>query len=123
MLNLLILHRQEVALSDTQFVHVIALKRTLDSTNAPLMRKLDSVSRLFRGGRPIFAETSPARSDSVAEARAVVRQTNAAVHENNASARDKAYELLNEQQLLKAQEIEAKAEKALEPPPKKPGKN
>jgi hypothetical protein len=114
MINLLIQHRQDVALSDSQFVRVIALKRGLDSTNAPSVRRLDSLSRLFRGGTPIFSEPSRARRDSIAEAGFVMRDLVAAVHDNNATARDKAYELLNEQQLLKAREIESKAEKAIE---------
>lgn len=112
-INLLIGSRQEIALSDSQFVRVIALKRVLDSTNAPTMRKLDSVARLFRGGAPLFSEPSVARRDSLAEARATVQELIAIVKENNDSARDQAYALLGEQQLLKAREIEAKAEKAI----------
>lgn len=114
MVNLLIQHRQDVTLSDSQFVKVIAIKRSLDSTNAPYTRKLDSLSRLFRGGTPIFSEPSAARRDSIAEARDVVDGTLAVLRDNNNTARDKAYELLNEQQLLKAHEIEAKAEKAIQ---------
>jgi hypothetical protein len=114
MINLLIERRQDVALSDSQFVRVIAFKRQLDSTNAPLMRKLDSVQRIFRGGTPMFSEPSVPRRDSLYEARAVVRETVAAVHENNSAARDRAYALLNMQQLIKAQGLEAKAEKAIE---------
>lgn len=113
MINLLIEHRQEVALSDSQFVRVITIKRTLDSTNAPVMRKLDSVERLFRGGTPIFSEPSPARRDSLAEARSMVREWTAIVHENNESARDRAYLLLGELQRSKAETIEATAEKAI----------
>src|SRR4051812_31912975 len=37
--NLLIEHRQELSLTDSQFVKLIAAKRALDSTNAPLLRK------------------------------------------------------------------------------------
>jgi hypothetical protein len=113
MINLLLEHRADVALSDSQFVRVIALKRLLDSTNAPLMRKLDSVERLFRTGAPMFADPRAARRDSLYEGRAVVRETAAAVHENNDTFRDRAYELLNMQQLTRARDIEAKAEKAI----------
>ena len=111
--NLLIQHRLEVALTDSQFVRVIAMKRTLDSTNAPVMRKLDSVARLFRGGTPLFSEPSPARRDSLAEARLMVREWTAVVRENNESARDLAYRLLGEAQRMKAETIEAAAEKAI----------
>src|SRR4051812_39659600 len=113
MINLLIQNRPEVALTDSQFVRVIAMKRALDSTNAPLMRKLDSVSRVFRGGAPLFSEPSRSRADSLAEARAVVRETTAALHEHLTEARDRAYALLDEQQLVRAQAMEAKPGKAV----------
>lgn len=111
--NLLIEHRQDVALTDSQFVHVIALKRSLDSTNAPAMRKLDSVARLFRGGRPLFSSPSRARGDSIAEGRRLVERMVSVVKQNNADGRDRAYALLTEPQLAKAQSIAAKAEQAL----------
>src|SRR5580765_1032894 len=68
--NLLVEHRQDLALTDTQFTRVIAIKRALDSTNAPLMRKLDSVQRLFKNG-PLFSNGSPERRDSLTEANSV----------------------------------------------------
>lgn len=114
MLNLLIERRQEVALSDSQFKQVISMKRALDSTNAPQMRKLDSVSRLFRGGTPMFSEPNAARRDSIAEARNVIRDALSIVDDNNATARDGAYALLNGPQLIKAKAIQAAAEKAVE---------
>lgn len=107
--NLLIEHRQELALSDTQFTRVIAIKRTLDSTNAPLMRKLDSVQRLFKNG-PLFSEGSVERRDSVAEARSLVRDVAAGVRENNSTARDQAYALLSAKQLDVAHSLESAAE-------------
>jgi hypothetical protein len=111
--NLLVQHRQDLALSDSQFVHVIAIKRTLDSTNAPLMRKLDSVQRLFKNG-PLFSIGSPERRDSVAEANSLVRETIAAVRENDEGGRDKAYALLSSQQLDSAHALEAKAEQQIQ---------
>ena len=119
MINLLIERRQDLALSDSQFARVISLKRVLDSTNAPVMRKLDSVERLFRKGPPMFSNPSPTRKDSLAEARGVVRQATGIIHDNNAAVRDQAYALLNEQQLVAAQALEAKAEKAIEDDAKK----
>ena len=111
--NLLIEHRQDLALSDTQFVQVIAMKRALDSTNAPLMRKLDSVQRLFKGGGPLFGDPSAGRRDSLATARALVQETVGNVRENVSVGRDKAYSLLSYPQRTKAQEFEDKAEKAI----------
>lgn len=111
--NLLVQHRQDLALSDSQFMSVISIKRTLDSTNAPLMRKLDSVQRLFKNG-PLFSSGSPERRDSVAEANSLVRETIAAVRENNESGRDRAYALLSSRQLDSAHVFEAKAEQQIQ---------
>jgi len=123
MINLLIEHRQDVALTDSQFKQIIIFKRQLDSTNAPQMRRLDSLSRLFRGGKPIFSETTAARRDSLAQAHVVLRDIIAIVDDNNSTARDQAYALLTGQQLSKAKTIQSAAEKALEEserPPAKP---
>jgi hypothetical protein len=112
--NLLIEHRQELTLTDSQFMRVIVVKRGLDSANAPLMRRIDSVQHVLKGGAPLFGETSPARRDSLSIGRSVVQQTLAGVRDNNAEWRDKAYALLSGAQVTKAQELEAKAEKELE---------
>ena len=119
--NVMIEHRPELALSDTQFARVIVIKRTLDSTNAPLERKLDSVQRLFKSG-PIFSQPSPARRDSMAEARGLVQETIGAITDNDATARDQAYAMLSVQQLSTAQSLEAKAEQAIEDDAKRNGK-
>jgi hypothetical protein len=110
--NLLIEHRPELALSDTQFMRVIAIKRTLDSTNAPLMRRLDSVQRLFKNG-PLFSQGGAERRDSLTEARFLVRDVTAAVRENNATGRDQAYALLSAKQLDTAHSLEAAAEQRI----------
>jgi hypothetical protein len=109
--NLLIEHRQDLALSDSQFVRFIAAKRSLDSTNAPLLRKLDSVQRLFKNGGPLFSAPSQQRRDSLAEAHAFVGETMATVRENISAARDSAFGFLSSVQLTRARELEAKAEK------------
>jgi hypothetical protein len=111
--NLLVEHRQDLALTDTQFTRVIAIKRALDSSNAPLMRKLDSVQRLFKNG-PLFSSGSPERRDSLTEANSLVRETVAAVRENDASSRDQAYALLSSRQLDSAHGLEAKAEQQIQ---------
>jgi hypothetical protein len=110
-INLMIENRATVALTDSQFIHVIAIKRELDSTNAPMFRRIDSVQRLFKPG-PVFADPSPQRRDSLASAHAVVREMIADIEENIADAREKAFALLSASQLPKAEEIEDKARKA-----------
>lgn len=111
--NLLIEHRPALALTDTQFARVIVVKRALDSTNAPLVRRLDSLSRLFKGGL-IFSEPSKARRDSLADARVMVDRTMADLRDNLSAGREKAYALLSESQLTKAQQIEDDAQKAID---------
>jgi len=112
-INLLIEHRQDLALSDSQFAHVAAIKRSLDSTNSPLARRLDSLQRVFRGG-PIFSEPSAARRDSLAGARATVLDATGTIRDNISAARDRAFALLSPVQVNKARELEAAAEKAIE---------
>ena len=111
--NLLVQHRQELTLSDTQFMRVIAIKRTLDSTNSPLLRRLDLVQRLFKNG-PVFSEGSAERRDSLNEAHSLVREVTAAVRENDASGRDQAYALLSSKQLDQAHALESAAEQRIE---------
>ena len=110
--NLLIEHRPELALTDSQFTRIISIKRSLDSTNAPLMRKLDSVQRLFKSGTPIFSSPSAAHRDSVSEARTFVGETVGTIRDNIVTWRDRAYATLSSTQLGKARELEERAEKA-----------
>ncbi|HEX3866711.1 MAG TPA: hypothetical protein VHV78_08165 [Gemmatimonadaceae bacterium] len=105
-INLLIQHRQDLALSDSQFARVIRVKRSVDSTNAPFMRRLDSVQVLFKGRGPLFGDASPQRRDSLASARDVVRETIGSVRDNLGDARDRAYSLLSASQVAKAQDYE-----------------
>jgi hypothetical protein len=110
--NLLIEHRQELTLDDAQFTQIVAIKRSLDSTNVPLTRKLDSLQRVFRGG-PIFSEPTAARRDSLSEAQVVVREATGTIGDNISSARSRAFALLSPGQVSKAQSLEAAAEKAI----------
>jgi len=110
--NLLVEHRPELALSDSQFARIIVIKRALDSTNAPLLRRIDSVQRLFRGGF-VFGDQSREHRDSVAEGRAVIQEMTAGLRDNFALAKERAFGLLSEQQLAKAQDLYAKAEQAI----------
>jgi hypothetical protein len=121
--NLLIEHKLEVALNDTQFKRIIAIKRVLDSTNAPLSRKLDSIQRLYKP-RPIFSSITQERRDSIAQAHPLVLDLVAGIRENISSAKDSAYTLLSAQQLTTAQGLESVAEQtstAAEIPKRAPG--
>lgn len=111
--NLLVEHRRDLALSDSQLANVVVIKRALDSTNAPLTRRLDSLQRVFKGG-PIFSEPTVGRRDSLAEARAVVVAVTGTIGDNISAARERAFALLSPAQLTKAQELEAAADKAID---------
>ena len=118
-INLMIAHRQELALTDSQFMRVIRVKRALDSLNAPLMRKLDSVQRLFRGGGPLFGDASPERRDSLADARGIVAQTVGEIRDNIDPARERAYGLLSAAQRTTAERVEAEEAQRIEDAEKK----
>jgi len=111
--NLLIEHRQALALTDTQFARIVVIKRDLDAANAPLMRRLDSVQRVFKGGAIVFGNRSMEKRDSLAEAQSVVQEVQAGVRSNMSDSREHAYALLSASQLSKAQTFEAAAEQAL----------
>lgn len=109
--NLVIEHRQDLVLTDTQFVRIVAMKRLLDSTNAPFVRRIDSVQRLFKNV-PIFSDPSPARRDSVNAAKAVVREMTADIDDNIADSKDRVFAILSTPQKERAEQIEDKARKA-----------
>ena len=113
-INLMIEHRQDLALSDSQFKQVIVVKRSLDSANAPLMRRIDSVQHEMKGGNPIFSQPSAGRRDSLAAGRSVVNESLIGVRGNISDFRDKAFGLLSSDQRTKATDIEEKAIKAAE---------
>jgi hypothetical protein len=109
--NLLVEYRRDLALTDSQFTRIIAIKRSLDSANSPLVRRLDSLKATFKGD-PIFSEPTPQRRDSLMAARSIALEMLAEIRDNVVPAREEAFALLTPAQLTKAQEIEAAAEKA-----------
>jgi hypothetical protein len=109
--NIVVEHRQDLTLTDSQFVHVVAIKRSLDSTNAPLLRRIDSVSRLFKTF-PLFTQSTPEHRDSLNAGRAVVKEMTADIDDNIADAKDKVFALLSTPQKEKAEQLEDKARKA-----------
>lgn len=111
--NLVLEHRQDLILTDSQFVRVARIKRALDSTNAPLLRRIDSVQRLFKN-RPIFSEPSAAHRDSLAAGKALVKEMTADIDDNNADAKDKVFVFLSTPQKERAEQLEDRARKASE---------
>ncbi len=109
--NLVVQHRQDLVLSDTQVVRIVAIKRALDATNSPLFRRIDSVQRLFKNA-PIFSEPSAARRDSLNAGKALVKEMAADIDDNIADAKDKLFVLLTTPQKERAEQIEEEARKA-----------
>ena len=117
-LNLMIMHRADLALTDSQFVRIVALKRTADSANVPLMRRLDSLQRAQRPS----TDPTVARADEerIRDLRAEARETVKEIYANLQPARDRAFELLNSLQAARAGTLEsearARADAAAAPP-------
>jgi hypothetical protein len=109
--NLVIEHRQDLLLSDTVFKRVVAIKRSLDSTNSPLSRRIDSVQRLFKNA-PMFTAPSAEHRDSLNAGRALVKEMSADIDDNIADAKDKVFALLTAPQKERAEQIEDQARKA-----------
>jgi len=109
--NLVVEHRQDMMLTDTQFVRVVAIKRALDSTNSPLFRRIDSVQRLFKS-TPLFSDPTTARRDSVNAAKSLVKEMTSDIGDNIADAKDKVFLMLSVPQKERAEQIEDQARKA-----------
>jgi hypothetical protein len=105
--NLLIQHRVELALTDTQLVRVVALKRGLDSTNVPLMRRLDSLQRAVRPSNDPTARANSA--ERVRDTRVEMREVLKEIYANIQPVRDRAFALLSEAQTERAHAIEDQA--------------
>jgi hypothetical protein len=90
---------------------VVAIKRALDSTNTPLLRRIDSVQRLFKTA-PIFAQPTQAHRDSLNAGRSLVKEMTADIDDNIADAKDKVFVILSTPQKERAEQIEDKARKA-----------
>jgi hypothetical protein len=103
---LLIQHSGELALDTSQLRRVVAIKRSLDSTNTSFARRLDSLQDAIR--RPT---SGGERGAPLSRPRALIEQTSDSIRANIAPARDAAYQILSAEQLEKAQALEADADK------------
>ena len=103
--NLLIMHLRELALPDTVVRRVVAIKRHVDSTNTPLLRRFDSLQAVIRqlGSRVEYR-------DSVDDPRILLQRTVSDIRVNIEPGRVAAYALLSPEQLDKAKGFEATAE-------------
>jgi hypothetical protein len=106
MVSVLLQHRRELSLTDTQFVKLVALRRQLDSLNFPLERRLDSLLRVDRQASSGF-HRMPA--DTVRAMRDLAHSTLSALAANMRPATDRAHTLLTERQIQLASPFEDQA--------------
>jgi hypothetical protein len=100
--NLLIMHSRDLVLSDSLVKRIVAIKRGVDSTNTPLMRRFDSLQAVIRRRGP----SKPEWRDSVDDPDPVLQRTIAEIRVNIEPARVAAYALLSPDQLEKAKAYE-----------------
>lgn len=104
--SVLIQHRRQLSLTDSQFTQLVALRRGLDSLNFPLERRLDSLVRVEHDASAAFRRLP---EDSVRSMRDLAKNTLAALAANMEPATDRAHNLLTEQQMTLAEGFETQA--------------
>jgi hypothetical protein len=104
--SVLIQHRQQLALTDTQFVQLVSIRRAVDSLNFPLERRLDSLIRVERGASSAFRRLP---ADTVRHPRDLARGTLDAMASNIRPATERAHTLLSDHQVELAATYEQQA--------------
>jgi Spy/CpxP family protein refolding chaperone len=114
-------HAAELKLTDAQSTALATIRHSQDSTNAPLLRVLDSLrprSRPANGPDDLSAE----QRQVIDERRAAITPVLEAVRETNAEARIKVMALLDPDQQKRAAEFEEEARKKVEAEGKRLGR-
>lgn len=109
--DLLIQHWTDLKLTPAQIADLRTIKRSLDSTNAPAHRSLDSLQRAMRP-TGILGQLKPEQRDSIPVARARVARLVDELDENIRPMRERAYGVLTADQATRAESIEADAQRA-----------
>lgn len=104
--SVLIQHKQQLALTDSQFVQLVAIRRTVDSVNFPLERRLDSLVRVQRSASSAFRRLP---ADTARHLRDVARSTLDELAANMRPATDRAHALLTDRQIQMAAIFEQQA--------------
>jgi hypothetical protein len=109
--SVLIQHRQQLALSDSQFIHLVAIRRSVDSANFPLERRLDSLARVEHDASSGFRRLP---ADTVRRLRELARTTLDALAANIRPATERAHNLLTDHQIETAATFEQQAREMAE---------
>jgi hypothetical protein len=102
-------HATELAITDSQRVRLQAIRRTLDSANAPLLARLDSLRPTSRPINP--DDMSQAQRDEVTARRSALATVMEGLRESHAEARKATMDLLAPAQQQRAAELEQDAVK------------
>jgi hypothetical protein len=105
--SVLIQHRQQLALSDSQFVQLVAIRRAVDSLNFPLERRLDSLVRVEHNASSAFRRLPP---DTARHIQDLARSTLDEIAANIRPATDRAHNLLSDRQVETAAILERQAQ-------------
>ena len=109
--DLLIQHWTDLKLTPEQIAQLRTIKRSLDSTNAPAHRTLDSLQRAMRPSG-MLGQLKPEQRDSIPVAQARANRSVEDLQENIRPMRERALGLLTPEQANKAESIEAEAQRA-----------
>ena len=109
--DLLIQHWTDLKLTPEQIGQLRTIKRSLDSTNAPAHRTLDSLQRAMRPSG-MLGQLKPEQRDSIPVARARAARLVDELQENMRPMRERAFGVLTPEQAGKAESIETDAQRA-----------
>lgn len=90
--------RNEIKLTDSQTVVLSMLESRLRIDNGPLRNRLDELRPPGVNTKPDYAHFDAASRDSLVKARAAIAQTMGAIHDNDLTARQAAFEVLTPDQ-------------------------
>ena len=106
-------NERDMALSDSQRTQIALIQRRLDSTSAPLLRKLDSLRPTWRpAGGP--NDLTPEQREQLATLRAAQAVVVDSLTPTFTKAREQVLALLRPEQLKKAAKLEKEARKRAE---------
>ncbi len=100
-------HAAELTLADSQRVRLQAIRHTLDSADAPLLVRLDSLRPTSRPINP--SDVSQEQRDEMASRRAALKDVMEGLRENHAVARKATMDLLAPAQQQRAAALEQNA--------------
>jgi hypothetical protein len=97
-LPMILADRNEIKLTDSQTVSLSMLESRLRIDNGPLRDRLDELRPPGVNTKPDYAHLDAAGRDSLVKARAAIAQTMGAIHDNDLTARQAAFEILTPDQ-------------------------